>query len=167
MADEPDARRPEKSPPNYEAAAVYGVEIDWDRLYRTERTRTCRCVADPPAEWRYCPGCGHAVWEERRVAIPEWDSSDPGRPLLAGLTVVTTTVPSEPALSLTPLGRQVIRSGVRLFAGVLARTDLGTLARRTEFDPVRDKAHVRERLEPLGLWDDARFGLWAILHRIG
>jgi len=166
-----DARHVDGPSPYYEAAAVLGVELDVQKLYREVRKRGCACFAEPPAadpEWQFCPHCGKPVYETSLVTIPEWDSTDPARILLAGLLVLTTANPNTPGLEKTAIGREVIRTGVRLIVGeYAARTDLGRHARMAE---VPDFASVRERLktvlEPLGLWDDKKFGLWAVLNRV-
>jgi hypothetical protein len=169
--------------PYYEAAAVVGMEIDPQKLVRTERTFTpCEHLnfADAPDnpllkaavadEWEHCPWCGKPLYEEKIGTIPEWDSSDPDRPLLAGLSVVATGSPDSPGLVLTDLGRAVIRQGVRLFAGeIVVRTDAGAMARLADVtsEMLSDaRARVLKRLHPLGLWDNKKFGVWAVLNTL-
>lgn len=158
--------------PYYEAASMIGVEIDPARLQRETRTRACGCVENagevPDAEWTHCPYCGKALYATRVELIDEWDSRDPGRPLLCGFLVMSTAPPDTPGLEKTSLGRLAMRQGVRMIVGdPVARTDLGHLAQRV--DAVSGDV-VRERLEralaPLGLWDPKGFGLWAILCRV-
>jgi hypothetical protein len=165
--------------PYHEAAALVGVEIDPQKLLRTESVRSCSCPEDRGTDalkhnpneadpWQYCPWCAKALYEDRVVTIEAWDSSDPDRPVIAGLSVVATASPNSPGLERTELGRDVIRRGVRLFAGeIVVRTDFASHARLAGVSPemLSDaKARVRARLEPLGLWDERTFGLWAVLH---
>jgi hypothetical protein len=158
--------------PYFEAAAAIGVEIDPRLLYRQETCRSCQCVEnrkkeiDP--EWENCPYCGKSITEVRMVAIPEWDSKDAGRLLLAGFTVVTTASPDLPGMESTHLGRDIIRRGVRLVVGeFVSRTDATRMARMTDAPDVgATRSRLKEALEPLGLWDDKKFGLWAVLNRV-
>lgn len=160
--------------PYYEAAAVIGVEIDPHKLYREVRKRGCQCYEareggdEPPDEWQCCPYCGKALWDVQMVTIPEWDSTDPARVLLAGLLVVTTANPDTPGLEKTPLGREVIRAGVRLVVGeYAARTDFARHARMAELTELASaRERLKAKLEPLKLWDDKKFGVWAVLNRV-
>ncbi len=176
-------RRADGPLPYNEAAAIVGVEIDPQKLWRTEQVRGCDCLevrtwsdggGVPPVatanEWQHCPWCGKPLYEERVVTIPEWDSTDPGRPLLAGLSVVTTGHPDSPGLALTELGREAIRHGVRMIAGeIVVRTDAGSMARMADANSemLSDaRARVLKRLLPLGLWDARKFGLWAVFNQV-
>lgn len=169
--------------PYYEAAAVVGVEIDPQKLVRSERTFTpCSHLTDGDApdnpllatavndQWDHCPWCAKPLYEDRVTTIPEWDSTDPDRPVLAGLSVVTTGHPDAPGLALTELGRAAILQGVRMFAGeIVARTDFGSTARLADVNSemlADARARVLKRLHPLGLWDNKKFGVWAVLNTV-
>ena len=180
--DRPDSRGDEGPIPYTEAAAVVGVEIDPHKLLRTEQVRGCDCLetrqspdTDPVAAavakgWQNCPWCARPLYEERVVTIPEWDSTDPSRPLLAGLSVVATGHPDSPGLALTELGRAAIRQGVRMIVSeIVARTDAGAMARMADANPemlADARARLQKRLLPLGLWDAKKFGVWAVLNRV-
>lgn len=175
-----DGPFPDPGPlPYSEATAVVGVEIDPQLLTRLEQVRACGCLEERtwsdgggvPAvatanEFAFCPWCGKELYESRLVTIPAWDSTDSTRPLLAGLSVVVIGTPDSPGLELTDLGREAIKKGSRVFVGeIVVRTDAAAPARLAPVTPemLSDAcARVRARLDPLGLWDGKKFGVWAI-----
>ena len=165
----------------HEAGAVLGVEVDAGKLWQQTRRRLpvvaggCDCCERQgltrQEAWLHCPYCGTPLWEAVVRVIPQWDAGDPSRPTLAGLPVLMIYPPSSPGLERTAEGRRSLQSGCRVFVGEwLARTNLASPAGFVSLsceEIAATKNRLKTVLEPLGLWDERKFGLWALLSRLG
>jgi hypothetical protein len=134
---------------DYDARAVIGAAVPAARLFETARARCCQ---HPEPAGKFCPECGKPAWKDERRPVAAYQVDDEtGEWSLAGLPVV--------------------RSGLddaSVYVG--AATELATswngdvskvLPLSESVEAIR--ARVRGALEPLGLWDEGRFGLWALL----
>ncbi len=124
----------------YYTYAVLGVEIDPARLTMQHQVRGCNHPLPPCVPQKFCPECGKPTWREEQQDIPAYDRD---RDKLAGLDVATTT------------------DRARCFVGmvVAAHDEAARIATDAALDNV---LRIRDALQRFGLWDEKRFGFWAV-----
>jgi hypothetical protein len=122
---------------DYTAYALIGVKLDKTKCYREVATPGCAC-AKAIEEAKFCPQCGKPALKKLRDDFPTRPNA-----------VICSTDDKE-----------------IFFAVAWARDGY-----REECLPLRsDSSHresmawARDFLEPLGLWDETRFGLHAVLY---
>lgn len=134
------------------AHAVIGVEIDKDKLETTVTKRGCQHPR--PKGGNHCSICGSPVEKEIVVLIQACEPRDAEVHKIqkvAGLA----------AYYHLPTGR--------MFVGVHAQSRAHN---NPPLDPEVTRVHddlrhqVRSALEPIGLWDEAKFGLWTMVEPI-
>lgn len=131
------------------AHAVLGVRIDDDKLWELTRERGCSHPL-PDEEARFCCRCGTHAWMTGRKPIGPVDAHGQ-------------------RLGSLPL----FRSGQYAYVGWRVSTSNDThshwrdngqqLDVGTDLTGYRDQ--LKAALEPLGLWNAFRFGIWAVLDK--
>lgn len=137
---------------SFRAYTTIGVVVPKSKLYRTNRMRGC--VHALPDQGSWCPQCGQKVWLEDQEPIPEFlpDGSreNDWTPTVAGLPCIIARDSDEVIAGVTVLAA---RGGDRHDPHLVMGTP-------------PDAGEVRERLkaalEPLGLWDESKFGVWLL-----
>ena len=126
---------------DYTAYAVIGCEVDTEKLYRFEEIAHEHPAPDGA---KFCPVCGAAVGQFE--AVPIYDGDGPCEAKLGKFRIVWAT------------------DYERAWVGQFAEScweDEG----RVDVHGIEDtKSQLRVALQPLGLWDESTFGLWAVLH---
>ena len=132
---------------DYYASAVIGCEVT-GKLHVTVLKPRCSHVNAPGA--KFCAECGVATAPiEVKEPIPGYtDESDQ----IGELALVHTTDDERTFVGVQSRAESLRRSG---FGGVT----------KLPFVEVLGAYHrVKAVLEPLGLWDEASFGLWSVLY---
>lgn len=132
------------------ARAVLGCEVT-GKLYRIELKPSCAHAFDRTA-FKFCPHCGKDSRDvENEVPIAGYDPDEGVINTRSGPVRVAWTTDQK-----------------RMFAGFVAKADDhysdGASMMPSSPGLVAPADWVREALEPLGLWDPATFGLWALLY---
>ncbi len=126
----------------WSATALIGVKVRGSSLYTTSVHPGCNCFAAVPGA-KFCPQCGKPALRSVKQPIAEYDE---GKKTVCGLPVVEA-------------------EGYWYVAALLLSTTdyrQGEFVNFTEtFDEMRHR--LRAALQPLGLWQEATFGLWAVL----
>lgn len=135
---------------SFSAYAFLGCEIDPARLYRKVRGRGCG-HREPPAGAKFCPECGKPAFVEGEEPVEGYDPEDGDHGTLEGLPLVTVGE-GEYGRAFVCVEAVEADDYHDRMAGMLAPPDVA--AAREE---------LRAALEPLGLWDGQKFGLWAVL----
>jgi len=139
----------------YDATAVLGVRIPLSRLKREEKVRGCGCAAMlPEVAAKFCPSCGKPLWITRTSFIPECKPSDGARcpvEAVAGMPATCGTGEDDWVFvgQFTPRVRQHSQPWCQMLEVSGSVEDL--------------RQKLRAALEPLGLWVESQFGLWAVL----
>tara|TARA_Y100000034_G_scaffold37672_2_gene46322 strand:- start:2476 stop:2889 length:414 start_codon:yes stop_codon:yes gene_type:complete len=126
--------------------AVIGILIDKDKLYK--EAKTVKAFAhNHPRTMKFCPDTGKELWKEVREPIPEWDESE----TLGSFKVHTSTDSHDHVV------------------GIIAADEAEMRGSGVDFTKLPDnladeKYKLKELLEPLGLWDESKFGLYSILY---
>lgn len=134
---------------DFTAYAAIGVLIRRGDALVATKTRVCHHGDAPGAS--YCPVCGKPMWTtEQRL-----------RPRLAALS--DSYRPPQGAMVLLPTAQE--RSDFVVTAR-LARADARDdgCARVEVGDVALERERLRGFLEPLGLWDESKFGMWAVAY---
>lgn len=119
---------------DYYAYAILGVEVPVDKLYETQVRE--HLEHGVPADANFCPECGKPSRVERKVLI--W-----GDYKIGSFDIIFSTEADRAFVGLHP-----------------------SIRRPIGFEPVRYKALVdelRTALQPYGLWDGEKFGLYSVL----
>ena len=130
---------------NYTAYAIIGIEVPVSGLFKTEEIWHSKHVVPEGAS--YCPICGEKVVEIRQVALYDEDSCCIGSFKLHFDWDEERAVLGYRAVEQDYYYRQDEKYGRFM---LLPNID-------------RLKQSLREHLEPLGLWDESKFGLHALL----
>lgn len=128
------------------AYAGIGVLIPRFKLFTSERGR---CCSHAESAAPFCGECGKPMWKMIDAPISQFDCSGcPG--VLAGIPVYDQY--NEHYLVAPFLA--IANGGVQAFSRtrILLLPDAVTMSARM----------LEERLEPLGLWNPAQFGLWCV-----
>ena len=130
----------------FEAHAIIGIRLEREWLWKAAEVRGCGHPMPDVEGALFCTQCGKRLWEPRRVPLEAFNEE---RCKLAGLEFLTGHT------------ERYIYLGKRITA---EQDDDGeafmTLA---PIDVIARREDLQKRLEPLGLWDGAKFGLWAVL----
>ena len=130
---------------DWTAKAVIGVKVPVDKLYDRTKVRTCRHPL-PNEEVRYCPTCGRTAWDDDSVI--KYDL------FKLGVELITGTDHKPLILTLKDFAA---------YADAYDNDGYGLLP-LTGDGLVSIKPKLQAKLEPLGLWDEKAFGLYAVLY---
>lgn len=134
---------------SFSAKAAIGVLIQRSQLYRKEQVPGCSCPVTI-AGAKFCHQCGKPATASRKVAI---DAYDENRDTVAGFPLVEGTYNED-------------NSGATwcVIASLTVRASGEEAPAKVVLTESWDALHARLKaaLEPLGLWDEKAFGLWAI-----
>lgn len=135
---------------DHTAHAIIGVRIDARRLYESKSVRGCEHERTDGAT--FCSVCGRPVWEIGRLSIPDFFPD--GRPRLAGWDIIVgySNVEDSPTDAFVGV---MAKAGWNGDSGIQKLTGRGISA---------ISEGLKASLEPLGLWDENWFGLWAVLY---
>ncbi len=137
---------------SYSAKAVIGCEITGKLFY--EATEAVPCAHNPTIGVAYCPMCGKKQYEPtwKLVDAAKW-ADDESLILVGDLPVVFAGYLGNKAHEL------------RAFVGIVATSDsYNDYATRLDGkDLAQWRDLVKQQLEPIGMWDESTFGLWAVL----
>ncbi len=131
----------------YTAHTILGIRLDCHDLYYTKDVDGCIHKHNS----NFCPECGAPVFSLERLPI---DGFDEAGDTLAGFEI-HYTYEDLPVVVGEELGEA--REGDSL-------TTVSNIPDSKHVETVKTK--LREVLEPAGLWDEEKFGLWTVL-RIG
>lgn len=142
---------------SYYAKAIIGIEIDPSKLIEIRMERNCSCSYAPLKTMNFCPNCSSKAWKKE-----EWSADkdfDYDNYKYCGLKVIC----------LSDYDRDFYHIH-RMFI-VAVGADTGDLCYSDSGGPVmcplpenisETKEMLKDILEPKGLWDESKFGLWAI-----
>jgi hypothetical protein len=139
-------------PANAWSVSILGLDINPEKFVRMERRR---CCDHPVSAANNCSVCGSQIWQDVQVLIEECDADE--------MKVEKVK---------TVCGYPVYRhsNNLRTFVGLVVRTkgcqqdeDRAPVRLELPADLPRYKAEMKKKLEPLGLWDEKRWGLWSLL----
>jgi hypothetical protein len=146
------------------AKALIGIEIDPMKLFRDEKIRGCTHPEEDIAGANFCRKCSAPSWKDVVVTA---DGVEPKNDYLASkIKGESKTIIGEVR---SVCGMPVIRhSSGRMFLGSLVETrsaNLAPVVMKTP-DAERLQSSLKTKLTPLGLWDEANFGVWVFGERI-
>ena len=139
------------------ATAVVGVEIDIEKLYFDEKIESCRangctkkkeCPAKENSDFKFCPECGKKPWKLIQKPIKDWDECDQK---LGKFKVHFSTDQQYAVVGV--LATDLVRIGY---------DDKEISFAKLPSDIEKQKQEIKEFLEPLGLWDEEKFGMWSV-----
>ncbi len=132
----------------YHTVLVVGVEIDKSKVFKKTLVRGCRHSIDSLTPGHFCARCGNKIWINGIEIIPEYE--DEHEITLAGIPVFSDDD------NLMVVGHRSITIGFYTDQGTS-----GMMPQGADNDQYKEK--LRQKLEPLGLWDKDKFGTWIIM----
>ena len=119
---------------------IIGLMVDHDKLYITKQQRRCGCAVENIESMTYCSKCGKPVMEEAESPIPEITNHKIG-----GYHV------------------HCINDCHIISIPETYKTDDDYAMNKVEIPKKWDeiKENMKSVLEPLGLWNDDKFGVWS------
>lgn len=150
---------------SFYANAVIGVEIDINDVSPNRKVRRCKCRKEVLKDMKFCSSCGYKAWENAETPIEglknygdDYDGEED--PTLFGLPIVCVR-------GYDPVDPDHYRT-LQMFA-VAAKVSHGDVLYDTTPEMIilpdnlsEMKETLRKALVPHGLWDESKFGLWAI-----
>lgn len=125
---------------DYRAYAVLGVQVDPERL-----EKLASCDHDKPPKAKFCPECGKPSGT--------YDREEGSNGKVCGYDVIWSTDEREAFIG-------IVHTGQRTYSNGGADSDKA----QVPADLKVAKEAMRDALGPLGLWDEKKFGLWAVLY---
>lgn len=144
---------------SYYAKAIIGIEIDPSKLVEIRIERNCSCSESPGKTMNFCPNCSRKAW--RKKEWPADKNFDYDNNKYCGLKVIRLDSDS----------RDDDFYHIRRMFIVAAGAETGDLCYSDSGEPVmcplpenisETKEMLKDILKPKGLWDESKFGLWAI-----
>lgn len=129
---------------DYTAKAVIGLRVFKDELYKQQTVKTFAHHYEEDTDVRFCPKTGRPLFALKNVPIPEYQEDES----LAGFAVHTLGYCGEADYIL--VGHGIESDG---------EPDMIDIEGINEM-----RVDMKAKLEPLGLWDEEEFGLWAGLY---
>jgi len=145
---------------DFRATALIGVELDKSKMMKTYRERGCEHEISSA---KYCGICGEHTWIEYEDYLevfseePETSDGDAlkSNEVFSGYNLASTT------------------DDHRVFLGVEVSAWDGIVTNEAKMEPIEHytdnlvlqiRNDLKTFLEPYDLWDESKFGLWAIAH---
>lgn len=128
----------------YHSYAVVGVKIDPERLVTTKKVRGCQCEKTPTGH--FCSSCGEPAFIEEDECIEGYNEDED----IYGYKIIFGTDHNEAFIA----------------AIVCKDDDYGDSKNFSQMptELERIKNDMRNTLDPIGLWDEKKFGLWSVLY---
>jgi hypothetical protein len=129
---------------SFYAQTVIGMRVKNDQLYKERERQGCRCYFR--GHGGFCSSCGAAMTVGEDVPVEGYDPT------------------SEKLLTFDVVKHSYSDDAFITSVCVEVRTE-GTEGKMIVPPPWNwIKQNMKEKLEPLGLWDEGSFGLWCIGH---
>jgi hypothetical protein len=133
---------------DYYSYVLVGVEVDPNKLWIPSRTRNCSCVVPYMDSFNYCPNCGKEVFRKDTIKKPELketlNDAFPFGEEIVGCPVIYSTNRERAFIAYQV---QEVKNGA---------IGIG------EMDFQLCKKYMKDKLEPLGLWNENHFGIWGV-----
>lgn len=123
---------------------VIGIQIEKNDLYEETETRGCK---HPVSKSKFCPECGQPVWNKDSKPVAAYDDC---REKLGGFDLVHVSCESD----------QYIIAGWQIEAS--SGNENPAFSKPPNFEAI--KAKMKVVLEPLGFWEENKFGIYAVLY---
>lgn len=123
-----------------------GIHLSRTQLYKIKTVKAFN--HDYPQSVLYDPSTGKKLWKEQERPIPAYDEYCG---ILAGIEVIAAGYGEDDLFAGLVVGHETSSNGGSVW-GYLELDGLDTF-----------KQKLKEALEPLGLWDSTKFGLYAVL----
>ncbi len=143
------------------ATALIGVELDKKNTVETIRERGCK---HEESDNKFCAECGEAMWNKREVVIKElrmvfedWEEEE---------CYSKETILEDYQLGFTTDEHRVfLGKQVTVYADT--QSDEAKMIALPVMEEIsQDIAYIKQALmnflKPLNLWDESKFGIWAI-----
>jgi len=142
---------------SYYAKAIIGIEIDPSKLVEIRMVRNCSCAEAPGKTMKYCPNCSRKAWSEKEW--PADEDFDYDNNLYCGLKVICLKSCTRDMDFYHIYRMFVVGAGAE--TDDLCYTGKPVMCSLPE-DISEIKETLKNILEPKDLWDESKFGLWAI-----
>ncbi len=125
---------------------VIGCEVDPSKISTKSMVRNCECSYDVKENMSFCPKCGRKAW------LPDGskyiDGYDISNDTFCGFRVLYTNDKKNTEKCWIADEVNRIEGDTKIFSSAL---DLSFC-----------KEKLKKVLEPVGLWDEAKFGIWIV-----
>ena len=146
------------------ANAIIGVEIDVEKILPDRLVRACGCSRKVTKDMKYCPACSREAWRKEENPVEGYDEGDSDTDTVATLFGIELMnirgydLPDKDHYKVL----QSFAIGARVTHGDLCYgSNFPEMAALPEnLSEIKEK--LKTALEPHGLWDESKFGLWAV-----
>ena len=145
---------------SFYANAVIGIEIDVEKILPDRLVRNCQCRKNITIDMKYCPGCGKLAWHKEENPIDGLKDYETDKATLFGIPIIFIK-------GYDPVDRDRYKT-MRSYAIATASShgdvsyDCSPNMVTIDKDIPQMKEELKNKLDPHELWDESKFGLWAI-----
>ena len=148
----------------YKSYAVIGIEIDLNKCFKMGTERNCKCVVAGIENMKFCPTCGLKAHHMVQNPISEYDDDvrtehggGPFEKTLCGYPILFNSYDEEEGCG---------GKGVALVALYWASDNKqhNSVMAKLSLNLEEIKEEMKNKLDPLGMWDEKKFGLWSLLY---
>lgn len=143
---------------NYTSFAIIGIKVDSGKFTTIEKKRGCNCDVKNIEKMKFCPSCGAKVFITEETPLPQFDENPknwkelPGPHTFCDYPVIYEGSYSEMAY---------------IAALVVSDNQYSDKPDKSRMQIPKDinaiKETMKNTLGPIGLWDEKKFGIWAVL----
>lgn len=141
---------------SFYAKALIGIEVDVDRLIKIDLIRGCSCKEPPEKSMKFCSNCGRKAWIKSESSINGFDLN---KSLFSGFNVVTIYGLDTEDKHFYCIERLFI-VGAGAETGNICYGGPTMCSLPENISDIKEE--LKKILEPIGFWDESKFGLWAI-----
>lgn len=150
---------------SFYANAVIGIEIDIEKVLPDRLVRTCQCQRKVTKDMKFCPSCSKKAWEKEEDPIEGLENYNDEVTRYENVTLFG--IPIMCIRGYCPIDRERYKT-LQMFA-VAVKISHGDV----NYDSTPEMTSLpknisemteklRNALGPYDLWDENKFGLWAI-----
>ena len=150
---------------SFYANAVIGIEIDINKVSPNRKVRRCKCRKNISEDMKYCPSCGYKAWitaEDPIEGLENYHSeeNDVEKATLFGIPILCIQG-YDPTDNDHYRTLQIFAIAARVSHGDICYDQTPEMISLPEnLSEMKDKLKIA--LEPHGLWNESKFGLWAV-----
>lgn len=142
---------------SYTSYAIIGIKVNPSKFTTLEEKRGCKCEVEGIEKMKFCPRCGAKSFVKEKVPIPQFkedrdDDKFHNYQSLCNYAIIYPDAEND--------GEAYVAA---MYVDDSSYTEKNKNRMRIPKDIETIKEKMKKLLKPIGLWDEKKFGLWAVL----
>lgn len=141
---------------SYTAYTIIGIKVNANNFTTVESKRGCNCEIKDIEKMRFCSNCGANVSIDEEVCIPQFNENNDNSP--SGESLCDYPI----------IYSDCEHSGEAYVAALCVddddytKNDKNKMQIPKSIEAIKEK--MKKKLEPIGFWDEKKFGIWSVLY---